>query len=237
MGNFDKTKPAGTTKLRLSDDQIRDNWDAIEDALVRMGMKFPTGYGVDAGELLVPIFQKQIADPATPAADKLKLYAKTVGSQPRLYIKDPGGSVKPLAIPGENIFPSGTKMLFYQDIAPEGWTIQDTLDDKLVYITKGSAEGGETGGGVHSTGTWALSGINTGGHTLITAEMPAHTHTITVSDATATVDPAYVKYNQSSSNYPNTTSSVGGDGAHSHPMAANDNWRPAAYACIIAEKD
>lgn len=232
MPQFEKTKPAGSTKLRLSDDEIRDNWDAIEDALVRMGMKFPTGYGTDAGELLVPVFQKQSADPATPAADKLKLYVKTVGSQPRPYIKDPGGNVMALAIPGENIFPSGTKMLFYQDTAPTGWTIQNTLDDKLVYVTKGSAAGGQVGGGVHSTGSWTISGIAANSHVLTIAEMPAHTHDMPNQGLGVN---AHWYAGGSSDDY-GTTGSTGGGGGHTHTATHTPGWRPAAYCCIICEK-
>lgn len=66
-------------------------------------------------------------------------------------------------------FPSGTKMLFYQDTAPTGWTIQNTLNDKVVYITKGSSAGGQTGGAEHSTGTWTQPNHNHTG--------PSHTHT------------------------------------------------------------
>jgi hypothetical protein len=72
-----------------------------------------------------------------------------------------------------HVFAAATKWVFYQDTAPDGWTIQNTLDDKLVYITKGSAAGGETGGGVHSTGSWTISGITQTGHT---HAGPSHTH-------------------------------------------------------------
>jgi len=233
MPDFDKLKPAGSTKLRLSDDEIRDNWDAIEDALVRMGMKFPTGYGTDAGELLVPIFQKQIADPATPAADKAKLYFKTVGSQPRPYIKDPGGNVKSLAIPGEDIIPSGTKMLFYQDTAPTGWTIQNTLDDKLVFITKGSAAGGQVGGAAHTAGSWTISGMAVGFHVLSVAEMPSHAHNMPGQglggNAHSITGPV--------SDADGTTGSVGGGQGHAHTATHTPGWRPAAYCMIICSKD
>ena len=47
-----------------------------------------------------------------------------------------------------------TKMLFYMDTAPLGWTLLNTLDDMVVYVTKGSAAGGQIGGAVHSAGTW-----------------------------------------------------------------------------------
>jgi len=231
--NFDKLKPAGSTKLRLSDDEIRDNWDAIQDALVRMGMKFPTGYGTDAGELLVPVFQKQSADPATPAADKAKLYFKTVGSQPRPYIKDPGGNVKVLAILGEDIIPSGTKMLFYQDTAPTGWTIQNTLDDKLIYVTKGSAAGGQVGGAAHTTGSWTISGIAANSHVLTIAEMPAHDHFIPSQGVGVNAH----WYTGLSGDGDGTTGITGGGGGHTHTATHTPGWRPAAYCMIICSKN
>ncbi len=61
------------------------------------------------------------------------------------------------------------KMLFYMDTAPLGWTLLNTLDDKIVYVTKGSAAGGQTGGAVHSAGTWTQPSHTHSG--------PSHTHT------------------------------------------------------------
>lgn len=123
--------------------------------------------------------------------------------------------------------PSGTKMVFYQDTAPTGWTIANTLDDKVLYVTKGSAASGQTGGGVHSTGTWTQPD-----HTLTTGEIPSHTHTIPFVSAyyglvdggssVATVTGGETK-----------TSSSGSGGAHNH----GTTWRPAAYCVIIATKD
>ena len=101
MANFDKSLPIGSKKLRLSDDDIRQNMDALEDALIRSGMKFPTGYGVDAGEWLVKTFQKQSSDPATPVADKIKFYVKTVGSVIRAFIRDPAGTIRQIGTLGE----------------------------------------------------------------------------------------------------------------------------------------
>ena len=67
-------------------------------------------------------------------------------------------------------------MLFYQDAAPLSWTLLNTLDDKVVYVTKGSAAGGQTGGAVHSAGTWTQPGhTHTGGSH--THTWPSHTHT------------------------------------------------------------
>ena len=70
--------------------------------------------------------------------------------------------------------PAGTKMIFYADTAPTGWTLLNTLDDKLLYITKGSGAGGQTGGGVHSSGSWTISGLTANSHT---HTGPSHTHT------------------------------------------------------------
>jgi hypothetical protein len=84
--------------------------------------------------------------------------------------------------------PAGSDILFVEDTAQTGYTLVTTLDDAVVYMTKGSAAGGETGGTVKSGGTWSQPVHNhsitaqanhshtTAGHTLITAEMPNHTH-------------------------------------------------------------
>jgi len=75
-------------------------------------------------------------------------------------------------------FPAGTKMLFYQDTAPTGWTIVTTVDDTLVYFSKGSSAGGNAGGSVKSASTWTqpnhTHGVTTGNHT---HTMAGHTHT------------------------------------------------------------
>jgi len=136
-------------------------------------------------------------------------------------------------------FAAGTKMLFYADTAPTGWTIQNTLDDKVVYVTKGSAAGGQTGGGVHSTGTWTQPGHQHthAAFTLTINEMPAHTHT-QYYHATGT-DRNALK--ASTTDVTEATGSTGGGAAHTHPNAAAaataNTWRPAAYAMIICSKN
>lgn len=64
--NWDKNKPAGTDKLRDSDDMIRDNWGALQDALQR-NHEFPGDEGNTAGEHTVVELQDQVGDPETPA--------------------------------------------------------------------------------------------------------------------------------------------------------------------------
>jgi hypothetical protein len=76
--------------------------------------------------------------------------------------------------------PSGETIIFDEDTAVTGYTLLTTVNDSLIYITKGSAAGGETGGTNKSGGTWTQPthdhGGYTGYHTLTIAEMPSHRH-------------------------------------------------------------
>lgn len=58
---WDKDKPAGSQKIRLSDEEIRANWTALEDALAREHT-FPGVLGGTAGEHtpLIANLQKQL---------------------------------------------------------------------------------------------------------------------------------------------------------------------------------
>lgn len=70
--------------------------------------------------------------------------------------------------------PSGTNALFAQASAPAGWTQITTLNDYALRIVSG------TGGGL--TGTVGLSAFISGGtltHALTTAELAAHSHSVT----------------------------------------------------------
>lgn len=153
----------------------------------------------------------------------------------------------------ESMIPVGTKMLFYQDVAPAGWTIDNTLDDKVLYITKGSAAGGQAGGGVHASGTWTQPNHThtgpshthtTGDFTLTTNEIPSHNHSILILEAGVGIAAgADLKTNTS------TTGNTGSGAAHNHgatgaagtgatgASATANTWRPAAYCAIIATKN
>lgn len=81
--------------------------------------------------------------------------------------------------------PSGTKMVFYQDAAPTGWVIDETVDEHSVRLTKGSVATGEPGGTIG--GTYDFSAVfdsdmaedatpGVGGHSVTDGQMPSHGH-------------------------------------------------------------
>lgn len=117
--------------------------------------------------------------------------------------------------------PSGETILFDKNTAVAGYTLQTDIDDQLVYITKGSAAGGETGGTVYTGSTWT-----TPSHTLTTDEIPSHNHQITGRMPRSGFSVEHHQYNsrlpiQTYDTNP-YTSSVGGGQAHNH----GDTWRP-----------
>lgn len=125
-------------------------------------------------------------------------------------------------------FPTGTKLVFAQAVAPLGWT-QDASNDQVLRVVSGA------GGG--SGGTLSIASANTGAFTLTAAEIPAHTHAIT--------DPGHHHTTQVMANWgsindmaggnaatqpintPSTSTATtgislantGGGGSHTHPLA------------------
>lgn len=71
-------------------------------------------------------------------------------------------------------FAQNTEAVFYQDTAPTGWTIDNTINDELLFVTKGSGAGGAAGGATLAGGTWTISGLTKDAHT---HTGPSHTHT------------------------------------------------------------
>lgn len=80
------------------------------------------------------------------------------------------------AIPAApTVIPSGTVMVFYQASAPTGWTAV-ALNDRALRVVSAGGTGG-TGGGSNAFSTVFAQTV-VGTHTLSTAEMPSHTHTL-----------------------------------------------------------
>ena len=122
-------------------------------------------------------------------------------------------------------FPSGTKLWFYQDTAPTGWTIVSGVSDCLIGIKGTSGATYATGGTV--AGTW-----QTPDHTLTLNEIPSHTHGY---NEVKYVGGGNFDWGVSFENPtagPINTTSAGGGMAHNH----GNTWRPVAAIGIIAVK-
>jgi hypothetical protein len=225
--------PADGDNVSEGAERIRDGKVGIRERMEKDHYMDIAGTDADHGEHKWVTLREQGAAPSN-VANKGFLYTKDVSGATELFYEDDDGTEIQLTnggsinLPSDVVtFPAGTKMVFYQDTAPTGWTIQNTLDDKLLFITKGSAAGGQTGGGAHSTGTWTQPS-----HTLTEAEIPSHRHALM--NSTNTHDEMYgagqAGDNAGSTQYSGYT---GGGGAHSH----GTTWRPAAYCAIIASKN
>lgn len=218
---WDKDRPAGTDKLRDSDDLIRANWSALEDAISR-NHNFPGDEGVDAGEHTVVELQDQVGDPST-TADIIGLYNN---ADQLFFRRQNDGEI----IEIEKAFPSGTKLLFPQNVAPTGWTFVSENNDRVLINQSTEANGGTT------AGSWTISGITVNGHQLTTAQMPAHTHT----RAPALSGPGETGQGGSGSSVKpasSATSSTGGDGEHNHGLDIDGLWRPEWLGVITCTKD
>jgi sorbitol-specific phosphotransferase system component IIA len=125
-------------------------------------------------------------------------------------------------------FPSGTLMLFQQTAAPTGWTKQTTHNNKALRVVSGTASSGGT-----SPFSTVFGLTATDSHTLVEAEMPAHTHG---TDVQTTTEPQYDAGNARGGTQVSgraTSTSTGGGGGHSH----NIELRVQYVDLIIASKD
>jgi microcystin-dependent protein len=127
-------------------------------------------------------------------------------------------------------FPAGTKMLFVQTAAPTGWTKDTTHNDKALRIVSGTAS---TGGSVAFTTAFA-SGLSAGDTTLITSQIPAHSHTGSA-DAVGNHTHSQIGTNtlsglsSGSGAASGSTANTGGGGAHSHSLTINNTGGGGAH--------
>jgi len=217
--NWDKDKPAGTQKIRLSDEEIRANQAALEDAIGR-NHEFPGNENTTAGEHTVVELQDQSGDPATPAG----VVALYNNADAPYFRKASSGTIVPL-----QFAPSGTKMLFIQNTAPTGWTFVAENNDTVIINQSTVGNGGTTGG------SWTISGISSASHALTESEMPAHTHGYLRQQSTA-VGSGSAGGAQTSPSAA-TSDSTGGSAAHSHTLTLGSTWRPLWVGSISCTKD
>ncbi len=134
---------------------------------------------------------------------------------------------------------AGTKMIFFQSAPPTGWTQDTANNDKALRVVSGTGAGtgGSTGFSSAFTHTHSDS-FSAAGHTLTTAEMPAHTHThsdYTTSDGGGGGGPR-----AGSPISDTTTSSTGGGGSHTHTISGSvtsTTIAPHYIDVIVCSKD
>lgn len=147
-----------------------------------------------------------------------------------------------LASLGQDI-PIGETIIFYKDTAVIGYSLVAPSDDKSVCITKGSAAGGETGGTLHSSGSWTISGLTSNAHT---HPGPSHTHTTLLPKSgwsSTTASNAREFWAGSSANRVSNrtlTSDAAGTGntgtASASGITSAGTWRPAAYCFTMQQR-
>jgi hypothetical protein len=218
--------PAAGDLISDGDDKIRNFKTDVRERLAKDHYMDIAGTDADHGEHSKVTLR--VGSAPTHAANKGFLYAKDVSAKAELfYIDEDGNEVQVTSggvIPGT--LPSGTKMWFYQNTAPTGWTVDSTPADALLAVKGGTAAYNANGG--TQAGTWTQTG---------------HTHaagTFGVSGTTSAESGGYAQgaynvYNFTLAPHTHTFSAAVTGTSASGAEAAT--WRPLAQLGIICTKD
>lgn len=138
----------------------------------------------------------------------------------------------------EGDIPAGSLMIFINNAAPAGWTLNTSYNDRSLVITSSEASGATT------SGTWTISGatITVGNTTLTTAQLPSHTHSYSDKQRSGTTTrdaSGGVSVNQGEDDESRTSGSAGSGSSHTHTGSASFDgaWRPSHVKGIVCEKD
>lgn len=137
-----------------------------------------------------------------------------------------------------HVFASGTVMLFAQTAAPTGWTKSVAHNDKALRVVSGTASsGGSTAFTTVFASRTPAGTVTVGDTTLTTAQIPAHTHSLSGSGLGAVQSGAGGNaYNGIGGN----TGSEGGGGSHTHSGSLSGTAMDFAVQyvdVILATKD
>ena len=185
-------------------------------------------------------------DAARLPANSVNAASLTTGTLDGARLPNPLPAIDGSNLTGIVSFASGTLMLFQQTTAPSGWTKQTTHNDKALRVVSGTVGSGGSSAFTTAFGTPTVTGTiagSTGAHTLSTAEMPSHSHTVPTYGFAGNRNNGHVSkpdnpYDTGSIN----TGSTGGNGSHSHSLSATFSGGAAAINVeyvdlIIASKD
>lgn len=149
-------------------------------------------------------------------------------------------------------FPAGTKMLFVQTAAPEGWTKDTTHNDKALRVVSGSAgAGGSVAFTTAFSSSRGVSGVNAGTG-LDVSQIPAHSHYVfaNVKDTAGTAitslnqptrentagDSEYNIRGTATGSTVGNSSTVGSGATHTHGWSGSVNLAVNYVDVIIATK-
>lgn len=146
---------------------------------------------------------------------------------------------------GGNVFlASGDEMLWGGSSVPSGFSVQSgaNFNDRVPFIVTTAGATKDTGGNwAHSNGLT----ITVNGHTLTTAEMPSHTHSVTVhADNVTSLGEAGVNFltdlvaSAGDDSQAYTSASTGSGNSHSHTASASSDstWRPLYRTFAVIRK-
>lgn len=218
---WSKLIPVDHTQVRLAPTKIRDVREDIEERVDGILAGF-VNTGATNGLLLARLLTVGTANSLTPGtgtAGAYDIFSLTTGTTIEFFGKDNAGNVTQFTKAGKLMslvsgdFRTGDILLSSNTGTPLGWTeITATYDGKFIRIGAGTAL--DTGGAdTHTTPS----------HTLLTAEMPAHTHPIDESKrgGYAALNEFYTVATGGGSPTTFNSDSTGGDGGHTHGAADN----------------
>jgi hypothetical protein len=132
------------------------------------------------------------------------------------------------SIPG--FIPTGTLWVFQQTSAPTSWTKQTTHNDKALRVVSGTASSGGTTAFSAVFTTRTITG-SVGSYTLLTADIPIHTHPNGAAFRNIYGGPGAAAV-------PANTGATGGSGSHTHPFVGYSEDFAVTYVdVIIASKN
>lgn len=142
--------------------------------------------------------------------------------------------------------PANTHMLFYQEVAPAGWSKVTTVHDRLFRCVN------DDSGGSTEPGTWAISGLAAQSVALSIAQLPshdhgggAHSHTysyaianeISKAPGSGLIFREILGYQEAYTGVGTVVIAPQGSGEpHGHAVTSTAAWRPPSLNCIICRK-